>query len=151
MFAAPMHEIRIQQRFDAPPERVFAAVTDHAGMSQWLDGVTVTVEKPGTPAPNGLGAVRRISARGLAIREEVVRWEEPSAMDYRVTGGAPLRDHLGELRVTPAGAGTLLDYRIRFRVPWYFGGAVVGGLVARQLRDEIEKGLGRLASRLRPS
>jgi carbon monoxide dehydrogenase subunit G len=144
-----MHEIRMQQRFDAPPERVFAAVTNHEGLSEWIDGVRVTLEESGVPAPNGLGAVRRVSARGLTIREKVVGWEAPRAMDYRVIGGAPFRDHLGELRLQPADAGTLLDYRIRFRVPWYFGGRVLGSLIARQLRGEIEKGLGRLASRIR--
>ena len=139
----------MQKRFEAPPERVFDTITNHAGMGEWLDGVTVALEKTGQPSPNGVGAVRRISARGLAIREEVVRFDRPTAMDYRVIGGAPLRDHLGEMRFRPEGSATVLDYRIRFRVPWYLGGALLGSVVARQLQGEITRGLDRLATRLR--
>ena len=144
-----MHEIRMSHRFDAPIGEVFAAVTDHEGMSRWLDGVRVTIEKPGEPAPNGLGAIRRVSARGATIREEVVRFEPPTAMDYRVIGGAPIRDHLGEIRLAPDGNGTRLDYTIRYRVPWYFGGALLGSLLERQLKSQIEDGLRRLDTRLR--
>ena len=144
-----MHSIEMKQHFAAPPAVVFAAVTDHAGMERWLEGVRVTIEREGSPPPNGLGAVRRVRARGITVREEVVRWEEPSAMDYRIVGGSPLRDHLGEIRLHPSpDGGTDLDYRIRFAVPWYFGGSLLGSIVARQLGGEMQAGLGRLAERL---
>lgn len=138
----------MEQRFAAPPERVFAAMTDHEAFGRLL-GEDIRVERPGTPPPNGLGAVRLIRARGLAIREEVVRWEEPRAMDYRVISGAPFRSHLGEIRVAPEGSGSRLDYRIRFEWPWWAGGAVVGGLLAGMLRRQIAEGIARLASTLR--
>jgi uncharacterized protein YndB with AHSA1/START domain len=143
-----MHEIHLQQRFQAPPERTFATVTDHEGMPAWVPA-KVRLVKQGAPDRNGLGAVRRVSARGLVVQEEVVRWEPPRAMDYRVIGLSPLRDHLGEMRFSPDGAGTLLDYRIRFRVPWYFGGALLGAYIEKTLRAEISTGLEKLAGTLR--
>jgi hypothetical protein len=69
-------------------------------------------------------------------------------MDYRVVGGAPLRNHLGEIRVVPDGTGARVDYRIRFDWPWYLGGAAVGTLLARALRREIAGGLARMAAAL---
>ena len=138
----------MQQRFDAPPERVFAALTDHLAFGRLL-GEDIRLEREGVPPPNGLGAVRAIHARGLTIREEVVGWEVPRAMDYRVVGGAPLRNHLGEIRFVPDGAGVRVDYRIRFDWPWYLGGAVVGDLIARSLERQIAAGIARLASSLR--
>jgi carbon monoxide dehydrogenase subunit G len=143
-----MHEIRMQRRFAAPPAEVFAAVTDHERMSDWIHGARVTLDKPGSPSRNGVGAVRRIAARGLTIREEVVRFEEPTAMDYRVIAGAPLRNHLGGIRLRPDGSGTVLDYTIRFEVPWYLGGPLLGAIVARTLKTEIDKGLAALAARI---
>jgi uncharacterized protein YndB with AHSA1/START domain len=143
-----MAEIVMQQRFGAPPERVFVTLTDHAAFGRAL-GEDIRVEREGVPAPNGLGAVRAIHARGLTIREEVVRFEPPHAMDYRVVGGAPFQDHLGELRITPDGAGSRLDYHIRFTWPWWLGGAVVGGLLARTLERQIAAGLARIAAELR--
>jgi uncharacterized protein YndB with AHSA1/START domain len=145
---AAMPEIVMHQDFAAPAARVFAAMTDHAGFGRWMN-TPITVERAGSPAPNGLGAVRAIRARGLTIREEVVRWESPRAMDYRVIAGAPFRNHLGEIRITPNESGARLDYRIRFEWPWWGGGGLVGRLLASELRREISAGLERMAAALR--
>src|SRR5262245_5123377 len=142
-----MHEIVMRQRFAATPDRVFAAITDHAALGTWLPA-DVRLERPGTPPPNGLGAVRLVRVRGLPIREQVTRFEAPRVMDYRVVSGAPFEDHLGEIRVAPDGDGAVVDYRIRFGWPWYAGGALVGHLVAGQLEREITAGLARLATSL---
>jgi hypothetical protein len=142
-----MHEIAMRQRFAATPDRVFAAITDHAALGSWLPA-DVRLETPGTPPPNGLGAVRVVRVRGLSIREQVTRFEAPRAMDYRVIGGAPFQDHLGQIRVAADGDGALVDYRLRFGWPWYAGGALVGRLVAGQLEREIASGLERLAASL---
>jgi uncharacterized protein YndB with AHSA1/START domain len=143
-----MPEIVMRQDFTASPERVFEAMTDHVGFGRWTNA-TITIERPGTPAPNGLGAIRAIKARGLTVREEVVKWDAPRAMDYRVIGGAPFQNHLGEIRVSPNGSGARLDYRIRFEWPWWAGGALVGGLLASLLEREIAAGVGRMAASLR--
>jgi hypothetical protein len=142
-------ELEIDQHFSAPPEKVFAAVTDHKRIEDWQKGTRVTIEKPGVPPPNGLGAVRKIRGGPLSMEEEVL-WDEPHAMDYRLIRGVPLRDHLGELRFlpTPEG-GTLLEYRIRYRVPWYAGGSIVGRLFGKQLERVIGNAMQRLALELK--
>jgi len=138
----------MQQTFHAAPERVFAALADHEGFGRWM-GAAIRVERAGTPERDGLGAVRAVSAGGLTVREEVIRFEPPHAMDYRVVAGAPFRAHRGEIRVSPDGAGARLDYRIRFDWPWYAGGAPVGWLLARTLERRIGAGLARMATALR--
>jgi uncharacterized protein YndB with AHSA1/START domain len=142
-----MAVVEMEQRFAAPPERVFALLTDHVAFGRFV-GANISVEKPGNPPPNGLGAVRMVRARGTAVREEVIRWEPPQAMDYRVIGGAPLRNHLGQLRLTPDGAGTKLHYRISFDMPWFLGGGATAGFVARQLHRQIGDGLAKMAASL---
>jgi uncharacterized protein YndB with AHSA1/START domain len=143
-------EIHIEQRFSAPPDRVFAAVTDHRRLESWQPGTKVTIERQGVPAPNGLGAIRKVKTGPLTIYEEVVRWEEPEAMDYHLFRGAPLRDHLGEIRLAPvADGGTMVSYRIRFTMPWYVGGDLAARLVARQLRAVIAAAYARLAEEIR--
>jgi Polyketide cyclase / dehydrase and lipid transport len=142
-----MHEIAMRQRFTATPDRVFAAITDHAALGSWLPA-DVRLESPGIPPPNGVGAVRVVRVRGLSIREQVTRFEAPRAMDYRVISGAPFQDHLGQIRVAADGEGALVDYRIGFGWPWYAGGPLVGHLVAGQLEREITAGLARLAASL---
>ena len=142
--------IEIQQRFSAAPARVFAAVTDHKRLEQWQKGTRVTIERDGVPPPNGLGAIRKVANGPLRLYEEVVRWEEPQAMDYRLVRGAPLNDHLGEIRLAPAAdGGTLVRHRIRFAVPWYAGGRPMERLISIQLERVIRAAYARLAEELR--
>lgn len=143
-----MADIVMEQRFDAPPQRVFDVITDHVAFGRFV-GADITVERQGTPAPNGLGAVRLVRARGTSVREEVVRWDPPQAMDYRVIGGAPLRNHLGQIRLSPDGAGTAMRYTIHFDMPWWLGGGAAAGVVARLLQREISGGLATMAASLR--
>ena len=140
------HEIVIEQRIAASIERVFDAVTDHAGMSRWIDGASVTVEEPGDPPPNGLGALRRIRWRGISIWERVVAWQSPTIMHYRVERGSPVRDHLGRFTLTALSpTETAVDYRIEYRVPWFFGGKVFGKLLTFALGRDLRRGLAKLA------
>jgi hypothetical protein len=145
-----MTEIVMVQRFEAAAEQVFAAITDHVAFGKWVRA-EIRIEREGVPAPNGLGAIRAVGARGLTIREEVVGWETSRAMDYRVVSGAPFRNHRGEIRLVPEGSGTRVDYRIRFEWPWFLGGGVVGRLLAATLEREITAGLARMAVDVRRS
>ena len=141
------HEIHIEQQIAAPLERVFDAVTDHAGMSRWIDGVTVTVDEPGEPPPNGLGALRQIRWRGISIWERVVEWRSPTIMHYRVERGSPVRDHLGRFTLTALSpAETHVDYRIEYRVPWLFGGRATGTVLTWVLGRDLRRGLAKLAA-----
>ena len=145
-----MVEIEVEQRFSAPIEKVFDAVTDHKRLESWQAGTKVTIERPGVPAPNGLGAVRKIRQGPMTIWEEVVRWEAPTAMDYHLFKGPPLRDHLGEIRLSPeSSGGTLVRYRIRFGMPWWAGGDLGARLVAGQLKTVIARAYARLAEEIR--
>jgi uncharacterized protein YndB with AHSA1/START domain len=50
----------------APIESVWDKLSDHVGMSQWGIGLTVTMDKVGTPDPTGVGAVRASRHRAPA-------------------------------------------------------------------------------------
>jgi hypothetical protein len=59
-------------------------------------------------------------------------------IEYRITKGSPLRDHVGIMRFSPrAGGGTRLDYRIRIasRIPG------LSPLVTAVLTRNLTKGL----------
>ncbi|MHA3024645.1 SRPBCC family protein [Mycobacterium sp. BMJ-28] len=97
-----------------PIETVWATLTDHAGMASWAPGITVSLGRPGTPEPNGLGAVRRISTPGPGpdIVEEVTAFEAPHVFGYKALSGTPFPGYTGEVRLTPSGTGTRIDYTI---------------------------------------
>ena len=118
-------------------------------MGEWLQGARVTLENQGDPAPNGLGAVRRVHLGATSLDEEVCHWKAPTEMDYRVIRGGPLRNHLGQLRFqSTADGGTELRYTIRYDVPWTSGGPIVGELVRLVLTRQIRLGMASLAQRL---
>ncbi|MGB8402940.1 MAG: SRPBCC family protein [Mycobacterium sp.] len=97
-----------------PIESVWGTLTDHEGMSSWGPGVTVTVDKPGSPEPNGLGAVRRITTPGPgpAMTEEVVTFQAPNLFGYAARSGVPIPGYQGEVRLTPEGSDTRIDYTL---------------------------------------
>src|SRR6185436_1016258 len=115
---------------------------------EWIDGTVVTVDEPGDPPPNGLGALRRIRWRGVSVWERVVVWEAPTIMHYRVERGSPVRDHLGRFTLRALSpTETFVDYRIDYRVPWYFGGRLIGTALTFVLGRDLRRGLARLAQR----
>ncbi|MDQ3031100.1 MAG: SRPBCC family protein [Myxococcota bacterium] len=91
----------VEQEIAASPERVWAAINDHEGMSRWLDArVSVLARRDGT----AIGTVRRIRARGIVVDEEVVYADAPAEgrpgrLVYRIVRGAPFRFHRGEMLV----------------------------------------------------
>ena len=99
---------------NAPIDTVWATLTDHVGMASWGPGVSVSLGKPGTPDPNGLGAVRRISTPGPGpdIVEEVVTFDAPHLFGYKALSGTPFPGYTGEVRLTEAGTGTRIEYTI---------------------------------------
>jgi uncharacterized protein YndB with AHSA1/START domain len=103
---------------NAPIDTVWATLTDHVGMAGWAPGIRVSLGKPGTPDPNGLGAVRQISTPGPGpgIVEEVTTFDAPHVFGYKALSGTPFPGYTGEVRLTSldgqAGTGTRIEYTI---------------------------------------
>lgn len=117
----------------APREVVWAILSDHAGMSSWCRTV-VRSERlvDGGDALDGVGAVRRLITPGGAVREEVIGFDAPTRLQYRVIAGMPtVSDYVGETVLSDRpGGGTHILWTTRFEVPSVVGG-VTAFLVAR--------------------
>jgi uncharacterized protein YndB with AHSA1/START domain len=116
----------IEKVIKAPIDRVFEAITDHRGYASMTPLRKSTLDKEGTPAPNGLGAVRRLVAVGPAIVEEVVTYEPPNRFAYKALSGLPVSDHLGEATLFEQGASTRVSYTINYTPSFPAGEYVVG-------------------------
>lgn len=140
-----MQEIEIEREVAAAPERVFEALTDHEGLVHWSDVREVVLRHPGDPHPNGVGAIRVIRARGVAVEEEILVYDPPKRMEWRVTAGLPLRDHHGVVVLEPGGEGTRLRWSVRFRarIPG------TGALLRRIVRASLDRMLLQLDAHLR--
>lgn len=134
-----MQRVEVLKRFDAPPERVFAVYCDHAGWSRWAGIQRSWLEREGDTERDGAGAVRGLATGGIAAFEEVLEYEFPKRMTYRVIrGGLPMRDHLGEVLFERDGEGTRVLWRCQFesRVPGL--GPVMRWFVTRVFRRALQ-------------
>lgn len=124
-----MASFTFEREFSAPPEVVFDVLTDHRGYADITPSRSSVLEREGEPAPNGVGAIRVISLVGPPLREEVLAYERPSRFSYTVLSGAPIRDHLGTVELSPSNGGTRMVYSVRMMPTVPVGGAAVVGLI----------------------
>ncbi len=125
----PQHEVRLNLHVKAPVEKVFAFCADHARFASLFGGKAVRI-KEGDDQPNGVGSVRRCGPGLLSFDETIVRFEPRRQIDYTITRGSPLKNHLGQIRFRNSRGGTEIDYVIRFdpKIP------LTGWLISALLR-----------------
>jgi len=142
------HTIRIEQSFNAPVSRVFEQLCDHERFGEMLGAPVRRVVNADGDNPNGLGSVRRVWPLRIAVpafEETVTRFEPDQCMEYQVTKGSPLKNHLGRMEFSEANGGTRLDYTITFEPRWPVPllGLVlkkaIGGTIARGLEQYARK------------
>lgn len=128
-----------EKDFDLPPDRVFEYFAEHENLGDIL-GAKITRLTDGTDGTrNGVGSSRRIKPAGPVpgFVETVVAYVPNETIDYKVTEGTPLKDHLGEMTFSPSGTGTHLEWKIMID-------ASVPGLdfvISKVLKAQIGKGL----------
>jgi uncharacterized protein YndB with AHSA1/START domain len=109
-----MASFTYERQVAAPPEIVFDVLTDHRRYPEITPLRRAELEREGEPAPNGLGAIRVLSALpGPPMREEVIGYDPPHRFAYTVLSGLPFRDHVGTVELTPSDGGTKVVYAVR--------------------------------------
>lgn len=137
--------VHVEQNFTANRETVFDHLAEHENLAP-LFGAKVTRVKDGDTERNGVNSVRLVKVGPApAVEETVTAFVRPELIEYRVTHGGPLKNHIGIMKFTELpGNGTHLDYRIRIasNIPG------VGLILHKILTAGITKGLKGLNSKL---
>ncbi|MGN6201062.1 MAG: SRPBCC family protein [Solirubrobacterales bacterium] len=97
----------------APPEIVFDVLTDHRRYTEITQLRKAELEREGTPEPDGVGAIRRLTLAGPPMREEVLVYERPYRFSYTLLSGLPVRDHVGTVELSPSADGTEVVYAVK--------------------------------------
>jgi uncharacterized protein YndB with AHSA1/START domain len=137
-----MASFTYQRQVAAPPETVFEVLTDHRGYAKITPLRKAALEREGEPVPDGVGAIRRLSAVGPPLREEVLAYEPSTRFSYKLLSGLPVRDHVGTVELTPVAGGTKVVYAVRTTptLPLVGGAFLVGVKVGvKQLLGGIAK------------
>ncbi len=120
----------------APPETVFAVLTDHRRYNELTPLRKAELEREGEAHPDGVGAIRKLTLVGPPMREEVLAYEAPSRFSYTVLSGLPVRNHVGTVDLSAQDGGTKMVYAVRTQPTL----PVVGFAVVATIKQAI-KGL----------
>ena len=134
--------ITIMQRFNAPVDAVFKALTDHEEFGRVINTKIKRVTDSQGEDKNGVGSVRRIQAfPGLAFEESVITFKQNQLMEYSVSKGSPIKNHTGRMEFADDQGKTRLTYRIDFepKLPFFFFGSILKKAIEKPIREGLEK------------
>lgn len=133
-----MASFRYARQVAAPPEVVFDVLTDHRRYTEITPLRKAELEREGEPDPNGLGAIRVLSALpGPPMREEIIGYEPPTRFSYKILSGLPVRDHVGTVELRPKDGGTEITYAVKTTPTIPLAGPVFMAVLRKAIRDLI--------------
>ncbi len=132
-------EVHVERDFPQPPNIVFAYLARHEHLEDVFGAKIKRLASGAEGERDGVGSRRELRIGPLPPFEETVTEFVPDELiEYRITKGSPLKDHLGGMRFSPTpDGGTHLDYRI------HIDSAIPGvaALVHTGLSRSIPRGL----------
>ena len=139
--------VEASARSTAPPGAVWSLAADSATYPDWGTWDARSLVREGSPPPEGLGAVRALTTGRIVVHEEIMVFEPPHRVGYRLLSGLPLRNYEALITLEPADdGGTLITWRSEFSAK--FPGT--GGLFRRRLQALFEELVKRLAQSAAP-
>jgi uncharacterized protein YndB with AHSA1/START domain len=126
----------------ASKEQVFALVADATSWSRWAGPMIMhsSWAREGTPAPGGVGAVRKLGTRFAATKEEILEYDPPHYLAYTIVSWQPIRDYRAIVALDSEDGGTRISWAGAFtpRIPgtgWILGWVLkrIVGSMARRL------------------
>jgi hypothetical protein len=139
------HRTEITETIRAPIGEVFDRLADHNRMGEYMSA-DIRRTKDSTAAGegvNGTGSVRTLKILGLSdFDETVVKYVKPGTIEYKITRGSPLKNHLGVITLKEENGAVVIHWVITFEMS--FGGM----LVAFLLKLAVSRGLATLKKQL---
>lgn len=135
-----MQRIEITQDFTLPVERVYPYLLADENLGAVV-GAEVEHLRDGDGSRYGVGSVRRLKVGPLPPFEETNTAVVPNELiEYRITKGGILKDHRGEMRFSPNGTGSRVDYVVEFdgKIP------LTGPLLRSRIESTIRSGLAKV-------
>lgn len=137
-----MQRIEMHQDFTLPVERVYAYMAEHENLEEMF-GAKIARVRDGETSRNGVGSVRQLRIAIMPPFEETVtKAVDNELIEYRITKGSPLRDHVGTMTFSSTPTGSHLDYVIQFNAM-----PGLAKVVAIGLERAVRKGLATVDSK----
>jgi len=122
-----MYRIQIEEILDMDIGLVFERLTDHANYDRFPGVDQSELLRTGQPNPNGVGACRKIKAGPITFVEDIVGYDPPNLLEYRVVKSSPIQiDHrLGIVKLVKQGNQTKVNWVSEFEIPLPIIGRIV--------------------------
>ena len=134
------YQVRFEQYFAAPRAKVFAFFADHENLRcVWGGRFRRIRDATEGKNPNGLGSVREIKLGFSSFEETITKFQPQSVIEYQVTRGGPIKNHLGRMVFADADSGTKLDYSISFDAKIPFTGWLIARILSGQWRSGVNR------------
>lgn len=141
----PQYEVRINETVNAPREKVFAFFADHKKFATLFGADCRVIKQSDDPnEPNGLGSVRQVGPGPLSFDETIVGFDAPNSIQYSISRGGPLKNHIGIIDFSSRGANTRVEYVIRFDAKVPFTGKLIAKALTAAWKRSAPKVLARL-------
>jgi len=127
----------------ADPPTVYALLREGASRPSWSPIDAFELERHGESEPEGVGAVRVLRSRRVTGRDTIVELVPDRRLSYTHVSSPPVRDHRGDIDLTPVAGGTDIRWATSFE-PKYPG---IGGQLRRGLDGFIGRCTDGLAAR----
>jgi uncharacterized protein YndB with AHSA1/START domain len=126
---------------NATAEQVWAVVTDYAGYARFPGISSANLREPGRGHPAGVGAIREVKAGVATFVEEIVEFEAPRRLVYKIIESRPIKiEHeLGCMQLTARGDQTELAWETRGRIGVPLVGGLLDYLVSFVLQHSFER------------
>jgi uncharacterized protein YndB with AHSA1/START domain len=112
-----MVSVVLKAYIQAPIERVWEAISDHEGYTRFKGIDLAKVVKEGVKERTGVGAVREVHGMGIKFVEDIVTYEPPRLLEYRVVRcNRPIDHEIGRVELISRGEGTEIHWVSRFRL-----------------------------------
>jgi hypothetical protein len=129
---------RVEARTAAPVEEVWPLLGEAARWRDWSFLTRSGLVREGSPDPDGVGAVRVFTLYGIGSREEVVVWDPPHHLAYRILSGFPVRDYRADVTLERTGTGTRIEWAGSFDPKWPGTGRLLGFLLPKMMQRFAE-------------
>jgi hypothetical protein len=114
-------KVEVEELLRAPIEAVFDHLVDHENYASFEGVSSSTLTRVGERERNGVGAQRKVRLGAAVLWEDIVGFERPTLLEYRIVKLLPpiVRHVLGRVSLTPTSEGTRVIWTSVFeaRIP----------------------------------
>lgn len=131
--------IHFLQDFDAPVKNVFSFFSDHNRLNEIYPAfIRRIIDAPNPTNCNDIGSSRIIVSFPIAFQETVTKYIESKYLEYKITLGSPLKNHVGKMNfIELSPTKTRLDYVIEFEPLIPYTGFIIQQINQKVVQDAL--------------